>query len=133
MNILNKLLMKTENNFLNKDKTQKVNFRLKGEVHEVLLLSEREKKNLIFSQKFGKTTIKEIYETMKPFIYTSFQLKELALKAFENGYIQRHYDVIEMLFSADEIVRIIKFMIEANGLETMFESLQEELKCQPKD
>lgn len=120
MQNLYKFLKKIEKNFLNRNKTEKVDFRLNGEVYEVLLLNRREKKELVFSQSYGKKKTGEIYEILKPYIYKSFGLKDLALKALDEGYIQTHYEVIETLFSPDEIVEIIDFMIKANNLKSFY-------------
>ena len=53
---------------------------------------------------------------MKPFIYKALDLKELAVRAKEAGYITSYYDVVEALFQPEEIVEIIAFLAEINNV-----------------
>ena len=121
-----KFLKRIERNFLNKDKRTEVDFHLKGEVYKVLLLNRRDKRDLVLRKEYKAKTTGDMYEWLKPYIYKSFNLKELALKALDEGYIQTHLEVIEMLFEPEDIPEIIDFMIQANNLEDV-------LKCHQKD
>ena len=53
---------------------------------------------------------------MKRFIYNSLNLKELAVKAKDAGLINSYYDVIEALFEPEQIIEIIAFITEINGI-----------------
>jgi hypothetical protein len=53
---------------------------------------------------------------MKKFIYNCLNLKELAVKAKEAGLINSYYDVIEALFEPEQIIEIIAFITEINGI-----------------
>ena len=66
---------------------------------------------------------------MKRFIYNSLNLKELAVKAKDAGLITAYYDVIEALFEPEQIIEIIAFITEINGITaTVVEDELEELK-----
>ena len=116
MKNLEQLLKKVEKNYTDKNKREKVDFNLNGEIYEVLTLTRDEKFNLMFSKNKDFKTLKDIYDWVKPFIYKSFQLKDLALKAKEEGYINTYLEVVDMLFEADNIPLIIGYLFEINNL-----------------
>jgi len=54
---------------------------------------------------------------MKPFVYRSVEdFAPLAVKAKEAGHIKSNYDVIEALFEPEQIIEIIGFITEINGI-----------------
>ena len=111
------LLNQIEANYLSKNKKEKFSLEIKNEIFEVEGLTRSEKLDLMFSLKTSeKGNFGEIYEWMKPVIYKSLKLKDVALKAKENGYIKTYLEVIEMLFEPEDILKIMEFIIEKNNL-----------------
>lgn len=121
MESLDNLLKKIEKNFREKDKKEVVEIEIKDSKYQLTLLSREEKMEILFSDKRTARSSKEIFEWMKPIIYKSLNLKELALKAKENGYIKTYYEVIEMLFEPDEIKLIIEFILDKNNLSSFID------------
>lgn len=117
MNNLDKLLKKIEKNYADKDKREKHELVIKDETYEVITLTRSEKFDVFFSQDANFTTIKDVYKWLQPFIYKSLQLKDAAVKAKEEGYINSYLEVIDMLFEANEIQTIIEFILKINNLE----------------
>ena len=74
-------------------------------------------------------TAGDIVKKMKRFIYNSLNLKDLAVKAKDAGLINAYYDVIEALFEPEQIIEIIAFITEINGITAqVVEDELEELK-----
>lgn len=121
MESFDNLLKKIEKNFREKDKKEVVEIEIKDSKYQLTLLSREEKMEILFSDKRTARSSKEIFEWMKPIIYKSLNLKELALKAKENGYIKTYYEVIEMLFEPDEIKLIIEFILDKNNLSSFID------------
>lgn len=115
---LDKLLKKIEHNKNNADKTTTHQLTIDGEVFEVRTMTRAEKREFIYAQETGKTsmTAGDIVKKMKRFIYNSMNLKELAVKAKDAGLIVSYYDVIESLFEPEQIIEIIAFITEINGI-----------------
>ncbi len=113
---LDKLLKKIEKNYNEKDKKEIFEYIYGDETFEVLSLNRAEKAEFIFSYKGKNQTFKEAYEWFKPWIYKSFQLKETAILAKENGYIKTFYEVVDMLFEPEDILSIMKFIYKINDL-----------------
>lgn len=126
------LLNQIEANYLSKNKKEKFSLEIKNEIFEVEGLTRSEKLDLMFSLKTSeKGNFGEIYEWMKPVIYKSLKLKDVALKAKENGYIKTYLEVIEMLFEPEDILKIMEFIIEKNNLNPRA-VFQEEVEFQKK-
>ena len=117
MKNLEQLLKKVEKNYTDKNKREKSEFTLNGEIYEVVTLTRDEKFDLMFSRHKDLKTYKDIYEWIKPFVYKSFQLKDLALKAKEEGYINTYLEVVDMLFEVDSIPLIVNYLFEINNLQ----------------
>lgn len=118
MENLDKLLRKIEKNYSDKEKRETSTLTIKDNDYEVVTLTRSEKSDLFFSQTKELKTMKDIYKWLQPFIYKSLQLKPLALKAKEMGYINSYYEIIDMLFEVDEIVQIVKYIFKINNLES---------------
>lgn len=113
MENIEKLLKKVEKNYSIKNKRETTQFDVGGETYEVLLPTRGEVAAIIFSKKIkGNETLKDLYDWLKPHIYKMFQLKELAVASIEAGFIKTHYEIIDTLFNADEIAKIIAFIME---------------------
>ncbi|MCD8024524.1 MAG: hypothetical protein LUE64_03220 [Candidatus Gastranaerophilales bacterium] len=120
MDNLEELLKKVEANHENLHKKEKINCTIAGHTYEVILLSRKEKAELIFDSEINaEKNLKNIYKWLKPTIYRSFQLKDLAVKARENGLIDDYYGIIDMLFEPNEILEIIDFILESNNLKKL--------------
>lgn len=117
MENLDKLLRKIEKNYSDKEKRETSTLTIKDNDYEVVTLTRSEKSDLFFSQTKELKTMKDIYKWLQPFIYKSLQLKPLALKAKEMGYINSYYEIIDMLFEVDEIAQIVKYIFKINNLE----------------
>lgn len=128
---LDKLLRKIE---LNKEKENEVKtfpLTIGEETFDVKSMTRSEKRQFIYAQETGKSsmTAGDIVKKMKPFIYKALDLKELAVKAKEAGFIQSYYDVVEALFEPEQIIEIIAFITEINGITAaVVEDELEELK-----
>lgn len=129
MNDFEKYLKKIEKNYEERNLRKKVTFQLKGEEYEVLLPNRSEKSELFYSRKASSLKFGDLFEWLKPTIYKSFQLKELAMKAKEEGYINSYYDIIELLFDAEDVARIVDFMLEQLNTKNI---LEEEVELQKK-
>ena len=115
---LDKLLKRIEHNKETQNDVKSYPLTIGGETFEVSTMSKLEKRNFIYAQETSKTTLTvgEMVKKMKPFIYKALDLKELAVKAKEAGYITSYYDVVEALFQPEEIVEIIAFLAEINNV-----------------
>lgn len=115
---LDKLLKRIEHNKETQNDVKSYPLTIGGETFEVSTMSKLEKRNFIYAQETSKTTLTvgEMVKKMKPFIYKALDLKELAVRAKEAGYIASYYDVVEALFQPEEIVEIIAFLAEINNV-----------------
>lgn len=115
---LDKLLKRIEHNKETQNDVKSYPLTIGGETFDVSTMSKLEKRNFIYAQETSKTTLTvgEMVKKMKPFIYKALDLKELAVKAKEAGYITSYYDVVEALFQPEEIVEIIAFLAEINNV-----------------
>lgn len=115
---LDKLLRKIEKNKETENEVKKYPLTIGGESFEVSTMTRQEKRDFVYAQEAGtsKMTAGDIVKKMKPFIYRALNLKELAVKAKEEGYITSYYDVVEALFEPDEILEILAFIMEINKI-----------------
>lgn len=128
---LDKLLRKIERNKENAEKTTTHQLTIDGETFDVKTMTRAEKRQFIYTQETGKSsmTAGDIVKKMKPFVYKALDLKELAVKAKEEGLINSYYDVIEAVFEPEQIIEIISFITEINGItEKVVEDELEEIK-----
>ncbi len=128
---LDKLLRKIERNKENAEKTTIHQLTIDGETFDVRTMTRAEKREFIYAQETGKSTMTagDIVKKMKKFIYNSLNLKELAVKAQEEGLIKSYYDVIEAVFEPEQIIEIIAFITEINGITSqVVEDELEEIK-----
>jgi len=115
---LDKLLKKIEKNKETENEVKTHPLTIGGETFDVKTMTRAEKRQFIYTQETGKSsmTAGDIVKKMKPFIYKALDLKELAVKAKEAGHIQAYYDVVEALFEPEQIIEIIAFITEINGI-----------------
>ena len=128
---LDRLLKKIEHNKETQNDVKTYPLTIGGETFEVSTMTKLEKRNFMYAQETGKTslTVGEMVKKMKPFIYKALDLKELAVKAKDAGLITSYYDVVEALFEPEEIVDIIAFIADINNVsEKIVEDEIEELK-----
>ena len=116
MENLEQLLKMVEKNFTEKDKREKFEYEYKNNVFEVLTMTRKEKMDFVFSFHDDKKNAAAFYEWMKPCIYKSFQLKELAIKAKEEGYIKTYYEIVDFLFDPEDMTKIMKFIVKINNM-----------------
>ena len=115
---LDRLLKRIEQNKDNAEKTTTYQLTIAGETFEVRTMTRAEKREFIYAQETNQSsmTAGDIVKKMKRFIYNSLNLKELAVKAKDAGLIVAYYDVIEALFEPEQIIEIIAFITEINGI-----------------
>lgn len=127
---LDKLLKKIEKNSLDKDKQEKYDYTIGGETYEVLTMTRKQKADFIYKQKLGQDglNVGDLVKSLLPTIYYCFQLKDLAIKAKDAGYINSYYEVVETLFEPDELIEIVSHLVEKNGLGASAKEEIDELK-----
>lgn len=115
---LDKLLKQIEKNKETENDVTTHPLTIAGETFEVKTMTRREKRNFIYVQDTNTKgmTAGDIVKKMKPFVYNSLELAPLAAKAKEAGYITSYYDVVEALFEPEEILEIIGFISDINGI-----------------
>ena len=110
-------MRKIEKNTETDAKPETTEYKIAGETFEVRKLTRREKSDLMYSLEVGKSTkTGDLVKLMIKPIYNCFNLKELAIKAKEAGYIKSYYDVVETLFEPEQIFEIISYIFEINNL-----------------
>lgn len=115
---LDNLLKKVEKNYQDQNKTITKEIVIGGETFEMISLTRKEKNDFLYSKKLqGDNSIGDLVKWIKPYIYKSLQLAELASKAKVDGYINSYYDIVEMLFTPTEIMEIITELLEFNDIQ----------------
>jgi hypothetical protein len=124
---LDKLLRKIEKNYENNEQTETNEYTIGGETYEVRTMTRKEKSELMYSIKAqeGGYKIGDLIKLMIKPIYNCFNLKELAVKAKDTGYIKSYYDVVEMLFEPMELMEITSYLFDTNGINTDKVALEE--------
>lgn len=115
---LDKLLRKIEKNKETENVVTTHPLTIGGETYEVKTMTRAEKRDFIYCQEASSKnqTAGDVVKKMKKFVYNSLNLKTLAVKAKEAGYIASYYDVVEALFEPEEILEIIGFIAEINNI-----------------
>lgn len=115
---LDKLLRKIEKNKETENQTTTYSLVIGGETYEVSTMTRKEKQEFVYAQGggSGNTTAGDIAKLMKPYIYKALNLKELAVKAKDEGYISSYYDVVDALFEPTEVLQISNFIMEINNI-----------------
>ena len=115
---LDKLLKKLELNKASENEQKTYPFTIGGETYDVKTLTRTKKREFFYMNEIGKTNLKvgDIVKQSIPFIYHSLNLAPLAERAKQDKLIVKYYDIVELLFEPDEIVQIIAFMTEINGI-----------------
>jgi hypothetical protein len=124
---LDKLLRKIEKNYENNEQTETNEYTIGGETYEVRTMTRKEKSELMYSIKAqeGGYKIGDLIKLMIKPIYNCFNLKDLAVKAKDAGYIKSYYDVVEMLFEPMELMEITSYLFDTNGINTDKVALEE--------
>jgi hypothetical protein len=115
---LDKLLKKIEKNKETENDVKVHQLTIGDDTFDVKTMTRSEKRNFIYAQEAGKTnmTAGDIIKKMKPFVYKALDLKELAVKAKDAGFINAYHDVVEALFEPEQIIEIIAFITEINNI-----------------
>ena len=114
---LDKLLKKIEKNKETENEITTHPLTIGGETYEVKTMTRSQKREFIYQQTGSKDfTAGDVVKRMKKFVYQALDLKELAVKAKDAGYISAYYDVVEALFEPEEILEIIGFITEINNI-----------------
>lgn len=114
---LNKLLKRIELNH-NEPEQKIYTLNIAGEEFQVKTMTRKRKRDFFYMNRVSGNdmTIGDIVERAKPFIYEALGLAPLAERAKQDKLIVRYYDIIEALFEPDEIIRIISFITDINGI-----------------
>lgn len=115
---LDKLLKKIEKNKETENDVKVHQLTIGDDTFDVKTMTRSEKRNFIYAQEAGKAnmTAGDIIKKMKPFVYKALDLKELAVKAKDAGFINAYHDVVEALFEPEQIIEIIAFITEINNI-----------------
>ena len=119
---LDKLLKKLEINKNTENEQKTYPLEIGGETYEVKTLNREKKREIGFliydnmDFKTRKVDLSVVTKKMIPTIYYSLGLKDLALRAKENNLIVKYYDVVELLFEPQELMEIVAFIMEINGI-----------------
>lgn len=115
---LDKLLRKIEKNKETENETKTYPLTIAGETFDVRTMTRKERQDFIYAQdaNSGNMTAGDLIKKMKPFIYKSLDMAQLATRAKDAGYIKSYYDVVEALFEPNELLEIINFIIEINNI-----------------
>ena len=115
---LDKLLRKLEQNKENAEKTTTHKLTVGGETYDVRTMTRAEKRDFIYSQETGKTSLTagEFIKKMRKQVYNCLDLKGLAVKAQDEGLISSLYDVVELLFEPEELIEVVGFIMEINKI-----------------
>jgi hypothetical protein len=115
---LDKLLKKIEKNKEAENEVTVHQLKVGDETYDVTTMTRSQKRDFMYAQGTSQEslTVGEITKKMKPFIYRSLDLKELAVRAKDAGYINAYYDVVEALFEPEQIIEIISFIMEINKI-----------------
>jgi len=115
---LDKLLKQIEKNKATENEVTTHQLTIAGETFDVKTMTRREKRDFIYAQETNtkNMTAGDIVKKMKPFVYRALDLAPLATKAKEAGYISSYYDVVEALFEPEQIIEIIGFITDINGV-----------------
>jgi len=126
---LDKLLRKIEKNKETENEVKTYPLKIAGETFDVRTMTRKEKQDFIYAQDANSAnmTAGDLIKKMKPFIYKSLDLAQLATRAKEEGHIKSYYDVIEALFEPTEILEIINFIVDINNItgEDVRENIEE--------
>ena len=115
---LDKLLRKIEKNKETENETKPYPLEIAGETFDVRTMTRKERQDFIYAQdaNSAKMSAGDLVKKMKPFIYKSLDMAQLATRAKDAGYIKSYYDVVEALFEPNELLEIINFIIEINNI-----------------
>ena len=115
---LDKLLRKIEKNVETENDVKTYPLEIAGEKFDVKTMTRKERRDFIYMQDAtsDKFNAEALVKKMKPFIYKSLDLSQLAVKAKDAGYIKSYYDVVEALFEPTEIFEIIAFIMKINDI-----------------
>lgn len=115
---LDKLLKQIEKNKETENEVTTHQLTIAGETFDVKTMTRKEKRDFVYAQETNtkNMTAGDIVRKMKPFVYRALDLASLAAKAKEAGYINSYYDVVEALFEPEQIIEIIGFITDINGI-----------------
>ena len=120
---LDNLLKKIEENRNCKEGSEKIPVALPdaGETLEMRLMTFQERKDFQFSivnNANGGVNIKDTLtsENIKKIIYNVCGLKDLAVQAKERKLINKYYDVVDFLFSAEDMSIVFMALLDANRM-----------------
>lgn len=130
---LDKLLKKVELNKRNANEQKTYSLTIGDETYEVKTFTRAKKQEFFYMNDIGQTNLKvgDIVKRSIPYIYQSLGLSALAERAKQDKLIVKYHDIVELLFEPDEIVQIIAFMTEINGIsEKQTDEAIEDIKKQ---
>lgn len=115
---LDKLLKKLELNKNNENEQKTYPLEIGGETYEVKTFTRSQKRDFMYAFETGQNKLKigDVIKRSIPFIYKALNLSSLAERAKQDKLIVKYYDVVELLFEPEELMQIIAFIMEINGI-----------------
>lgn len=115
---LDKLLKQIEKNKETENEVKTHQLTIAGETFDVKTMTRREKRDFLYTQQTNakNMTVGDIVKKMKPFVYKALDLGALAVKAKDAGFITSYYDVVDYLFEPEQVIEIIGFITDINGI-----------------
>lgn len=121
MSKLEAYLKKIEENKANAEKTEKKSVFLPdlNEDFEFRTMTRSEKRDLKFNLGFEIKCMQDVFSNPKvrKIIYDCCELAQIADEAKKKGLIKSYYDIIDMLFSPDDLIELWSAILDANDLD----------------
>lgn len=130
---LDKLLKKLEINKNTENEQKTYPLEIGGDTYEVKTFTRSQKRDFMYAFETGQNKLKigDVIKRSIPFIYKALNLSLLAERAKQDKLIVKYNDVVELLFEPEELMQIIAFIMEINGIsEKQTDEDVEEIKKQ---
>lgn len=137
MSKLETYLKKIEENKANAEKTEKKSVFLPdlNEDFEFRTMTRSEKRDLKFNLAFDIKCMQDVFSNPKvrKIIYDCCELAQIADEAKKKGLIKTYYDVIDMLFSPDDMIVLWEAFLNENNLDKASAKKEDEEKKEVND
>ncbi|MBQ8981620.1 MAG: hypothetical protein IJ077_08440 [Eubacterium sp.] len=120
MENLDKYLKKIEENLNHKTKEYEIKIGSLGETMKIRTLTLSEQREWYNSMPIGGSKVVGDFtnnQTMRKIVYNVMNLNEIAVAAKEKGLINTYYDVLDYLFTAEELADILSNIQEHISLQ----------------
>lgn len=120
MENLDKYLKKIEENLNHKTKEYEIKIESLGETMKIRTLTLSEQREWYNSMPIGGSKVVGDFTnnpTMRKIVYNVMNLNEIAVAAKEKGLINTYYDILDYLFTAEELADILSNIQEHISLQ----------------